>query len=113
MNIKRIGILTSGGDAPGMNAIIYSVVKYACNRGMEVVGVYRGYNGLINGDVVSLDVEKVTDIMQRGGTILYSARCLEFTTKVIPNIIIQIQVVSHIVIILKNLLIFMIKKKIF
>ena len=80
MSIKKIGILTSGGDAPGMNAIIYSVVKSAVNKGIDVVGVCRGYNGLINGDVVPLNIDDVTDIVQRGGTILYSARCLEFKT---------------------------------
>ncbi len=80
MSIKKIGILTSGGDAPGMNAIIYSVVKSAVNKGIDVVGVCRGYNGLINGDVVPLNIDDVIDIVQKGGTILYSARCLEFKT---------------------------------
>ncbi len=81
MKIKKIGILTSGGDAPGMNAIIYSAVKTAIKHNISVAGIYRGYNGLIHGDVKELNLQSVTNIMQRGGTILYSARCLEFKTK--------------------------------
>lgn len=80
MNIKRIGILTSGGDAPGMNAVIYSVVKNAFEHNLEVLGVYRGYNGLINGNLKPLNLDDVKDIIKRGGTILYSARCKEFQT---------------------------------
>ena len=78
MSIKRIGVLTSGGDAPGMNAVIRSVVRTAIARGMEVVGVERGYNGLINGDLIPMDARSVSDIIQRGGTMLCTARCAEF-----------------------------------
>ena len=78
MNIKKIGVLTSGGDAPGMNAVIYSVVKCAKKNNIDVVGIYRGYNGLISGDVRPLQVDDVVDIMKKGGTILYSARCKDF-----------------------------------
>ncbi len=76
--MKKIGILTSGGDAPGMNAVIRSVVRTAIARGMEVVGVERGYNGLINGDLIPMDARSVSDIIQRGGTMLCTARCAEF-----------------------------------
>ncbi len=76
--MKRIGVLTSGGDAPGMNAAVRSVVRTACENGMEVVGIRRGYSGLINGDMVEMNIRSVSDIIHRGGTILYSARCLEF-----------------------------------
>lgn len=79
--IKKIGVLTSGGDAPGMNAAVRAVVRAAISRGMEVYGVRRGYNGLINGDIVKMDERSVTDIIHQGGTILYTARCLEFKTK--------------------------------
>ena len=76
--MKKIGVLTSGGDAPGMNAAVRAVVRAAIHKGMEVVGIYRGYNGLINGDIRPLDERSVSDIIQRGGTVLYTARCLEF-----------------------------------
>lgn len=76
--MKKIAILTSGGDAPGMNAVIRSVVRTAIARGMEVVGVVRGYNGLINGDLIPMDARSVSDIIQRGGTMLCTARCAEF-----------------------------------
>ena len=66
--MKKIGVLTSGGDAPGMNAVIRAVTRAAIAKGMEVVGVRRGYNGLINGDIVPLDARSVSDIIQRGGT---------------------------------------------
>ena len=65
--MKKIGVLTSGGDAPGMNAVIRAVTRAAIAKGMEVVGVRRGYNGLINGDIVPLDARSVSDIIQRGG----------------------------------------------
>ncbi len=81
MKIKKIGILTSGGDAPGMNAIIYSVVKSAKQNDVDVLGIYRGYNGLINGNAKLLNLDDVNNIIQRGGTILFSDRCLEFKTK--------------------------------
>lgn len=76
--IKKIGVLTSGGDAPGMNAAVRAVVRAAISKGMEVYGVRRGYNGLINGDIIKMDERSVTDIIHQGGTILYTARCLEF-----------------------------------
>ena len=81
MKIKKIGILTSGGDAPGMNAVIHSVVKSAIKNKLEVFGIYRGYNGLIHGDIKPLHLKDVENITQRGGTILYSARCLGFKTQ--------------------------------
>ncbi len=78
MEMKKIGVLTSGGDAPGMNAAIRAVVRSAISRGMEVVGIQRGYNGLINGEIIPLNVRSVSDIIQYGGTKLYTARCPEF-----------------------------------
>ena len=80
MSIKRIGVLTSGGDAPGMNAAIRAVVRTALRRGVEVVGVYRGYSGLISGDVKNLEVRDVSNTINKGGTILYSDRCDEMKT---------------------------------
>ncbi len=77
----KIGVLTSGGDAPGMNAAIRAAVRTAIKKGMEVVGIYRGYNGLINGDIRPLDERSVSDIIQRGGTALFTARCDEFRYK--------------------------------
>ncbi|MBQ8920799.1 MAG: 6-phosphofructokinase [Oscillospiraceae bacterium] len=76
--MKRIGVLTSGGDAPGMNAAIRAVVRTALYKGMEVVGIRRGYNGLLNRDVFNMDARSVSSIIQRGGTLLFTARCLEF-----------------------------------
>ncbi|QUI21522.1 6-phosphofructokinase [Vallitalea pronyensis] len=76
--INTIGVLTSGGDAPGMNAAIRSVVRAALAKGMKVVGINRGYNGLISGDIHEMTSKSVSDIIQRGGTILHTARCLEF-----------------------------------
>lgn len=76
--MKRIGILTSGGDAPGMNAAVRAVVRVAIFKGLEVSGIRRGYQGLIEGDIFDMDVSSVGDIIHRGGTILQSARCLEF-----------------------------------
>lgn len=78
--MKKIGVLTSGGDAPGMNAAIRGVVRAAISMDMEVVGVYRGYNGLISGDIKPLNARSVSDIIHRGGTILYTARSPEFKT---------------------------------
>ena len=77
---KTIAVLTSGGDAPGMNAAVRSVVRAAKYRGMNVIGVYRGYNGLLNKDVKELDLRSVSDTIHRGGTILYTARSEEFKT---------------------------------
>lgn len=76
--MKTIGILTSGGDAPGMNAAIRAVVRTAIHNGIEVMGVQRGYAGLINGELFPMNRSSVSDIIQRGGTILRTARCLEF-----------------------------------
>lgn len=76
--MKKIGVLTSGGDAPGMNAAIRAVVRAALSKNMEVMGIYRGYNGLINGDIKQLSVRSVSDVIQHGGTMLYTARCQEF-----------------------------------
>ncbi len=75
---KRIGVLTSGGDAPGMNAAVRSVARAALNKGMEVIGIRRGYNGLLNGDYIEMTARTVSGIIQRGGTCLYTARCPEF-----------------------------------
>lgn len=77
-NLKKIGVLTSGGDAPGMNAAVRAVVRRSISLGMEVVGVKRGYAGLIAGDFVALNPSSVGDIIHRGGTVLGSARCDEF-----------------------------------
>ncbi|MEI4769290.1 6-phosphofructokinase [Psychrobacillus sp. FJAT-51614] len=79
--MKRIGVLTSGGDAPGMNAAIRAVVRKAIYEGLEVVGIFHGYQGLIDGKMELLDLGSVGDIIQRGGTKLYSARCPEFRTE--------------------------------
>ena len=79
--MKTIGVLTSGGDAPGMNAAVRSIVRTAASMGMTVKGIKRGYNGLIENNVVDLDIRSVSDIIQRGGTVLYTARCPRFTTE--------------------------------
>ena len=78
--IRRIGVLTSGGDAPGMNAAVRSVVRSALHLGIEVIGIRRGWNGLINGDIVRLVEKSVAHIINRGGTMLYTARSEEFMT---------------------------------
>ena len=79
--VRRIGVLTSGGDAPGMNSAVRAVVRAAIFRGIEVIGIRRGYNGLINGDIVRLDEKSVAHIINRGGTMLYTARSMEFMTE--------------------------------
>ena len=79
--MKTIGVLTSGGDAPRMNAAVRSIVRTAASMGMTVKGIKRGYNGLIENNVVDLDIRSVSDIIQRGGTVLYTARCPRFTTE--------------------------------
>ena len=76
--IKTIAVLTSGGDAPGMNAAIRAVVRTAISRGLKVRGIKRGYNGLLNEEIIDMEARNVSDIIQRGGTILGTARCLEF-----------------------------------
>ena len=72
MSEKAIAVLTSGGDAPGMNAAVRSVVRTGISKGMKVYGVYRGYNGLLSGDVKELNLRSVSDIIHRGGTVLYT-----------------------------------------
>ncbi|HQD51271.1 MAG TPA: 6-phosphofructokinase [Defluviitaleaceae bacterium] len=79
--ISTIGVLTSGGDAPGMNAAIRSVVRTAISKGIKVMGVRKGYNGLINGDIFEMNTKSVSDTIQRGGTILQTARCAQFMTE--------------------------------
>lgn len=79
--IKTIGVLTSGGDAPGMNAAIRSVVRKALANGVSVKGIKKGYQGLLNEEIVDMDRHSVSDIIQRGGTILGTARCAEFRTE--------------------------------
>ena len=77
---KKIGVLTSGGDAPGMNAAVRAVVRTALNKGIEVVGIYRGYSGLIDGDIRNLAIRDVSNTINKGGTVLYSDRCPELKT---------------------------------
>lgn len=80
-SVRRIGILTSGGDAPGMNAVIRAVTRTAVHHGISVLGIKRGYNGLIHGDVVEMNTQSVNGLITRGGTMLYTARCPEFNTE--------------------------------
>ena len=79
--MKTIGVLTSGGDAPGMNAAVRAVVRTAVSLGIKVKGIRRGYNGLMEGDIIDLDARSVSDIIQLGGTMLYSARSPRFKTE--------------------------------
>lgn len=79
--MKTIGVLTSGGDAPGMNAAVRAVVRTAVAKGMTVKGIRRGYNGLMEGDIIDLNARSVSDIIQLGGTMLYSARSPKFKTQ--------------------------------
>lgn len=81
MSVRRIGVLTSGGDAPGMNPCVRAVVRTALYHGIEVYGIRRGWNGLITGDVIKLDQRSVSHTINRGGTILYTARSKEFMTE--------------------------------
>ena len=76
--VQTIGVLTSGGDAPGMNAAIRAVVRQAIARGKKVKGIKRGYAGLLQEEIIDMDAHSVSEIIQRGGTILQTARCLEF-----------------------------------
>ena len=76
--VKTIGVLTSGGDAPGMNAATRAVVRTALAKGINVKGILKGYNGLLNEEIIDMDATSVSDTIDRGGTILYTARCLEF-----------------------------------
>lgn len=79
--MKKIGVLTSGGDSPGMNAAVRAVVRKAIYHNLEVYGIYHGYQGLIEGDIKKLELGSVGDIIHRGGTILHTARCKEFQTE--------------------------------
>lgn len=79
--IETIGVLTSGGDAPGMNAAIRAVVRRAISSGKKVKGILKGYNGLLNEEIIDLSARDVSDTISRGGTILYTARCAEFRTE--------------------------------
>ena len=81
MSVKRIGVLTSGGDAPGMNAAVRAVVRTCLYHNIECYGIRRGWNGLITGDVVKMDENKIAHTINRGGTILYTARSEEFMTE--------------------------------
>ena len=78
--INTIGVLTSGGDAPGMNAAIRAVVRQALSKGKKVKGIKRGYAGLLNEEIIDMDAKSVSDSISRGGTILQTARCMEFVT---------------------------------
>ncbi|MBO5369453.1 MAG: 6-phosphofructokinase [Clostridia bacterium] len=80
MEIKTVGVLTSGGDAPGMNAAIRAVVRYGLTKGFRMVGVERGYHGLLKGEFIEMDAASVCDLIQRGGTILQTARSKMFPT---------------------------------
>lgn len=84
--IKKIGVLTSGGDAPGMNAAIRAVVRSAINMGLEVYGIYDGYRGLVEGRIFKMSRQSVTDIINRGGTVLGSARLKEFASPEVAQI---------------------------
>lgn len=79
--VKTIGVLTSGGDAPGMNAAIRAVVRRSISKGLSVKGIYKGYNGLLNEEIIDMTARNVSDTIARGGTILYTARCAEFRTE--------------------------------
>ena len=78
--VTTIGVLTSGGDAPGMNAAIRAVVRAGISSGLKVKGIRRGYAGLLEEDIIDMDTMSVTDIVQRGGTILFTSRCKEMMT---------------------------------
>ena len=80
--INTIGVLTSGGDAPGMNAAIRAVVREAIVKGKKVKGIKRGYAGLLQEEIIDMEAKNVSDIIYRGGTISQSVRCLQFTTAV-------------------------------
>ncbi|MCD7883857.1 MAG: 6-phosphofructokinase [Lachnospiraceae bacterium] len=79
--VETIGVLTSGGDAPGMNPAIRAVVRKALSQGVKVKGIYQGYKGLLNEEIEDLNARNVSDTISKGGTILYTARCMEFMTK--------------------------------
>ncbi|MEG1074933.1 MAG: 6-phosphofructokinase, partial [Ruthenibacterium sp.] len=79
--VSTIGVLTSGGDAPGMNAAIRAVVRTAISKGYRVKGIRHGYNGLLTGDICDMNLRSVSEIIHRGGTVLYTARCIDFKTQ--------------------------------
>ena len=79
--VKTIGVLTSGGDAPGMNAAIRAVVRKALSQGLKVKGINQGYKGLLNEEIIDMDARSVSDTLAKGGTILYTARCSAFRTE--------------------------------
>ena len=79
--IKTIGVLTSGGEGPGMNAAVRAVVRAGLHKGFRMIGIQRGYNGLLDGECFEMNLRSVSNIISAGGTILYTARCLEFKTK--------------------------------
>lgn len=78
--VTKIGVLTSGGDAPGMNAAVRAVVRTGIYHGLEVFGIMRGYNGMVDNDIFRMEGKSVANIIQRGGTILKTSRCKEFFT---------------------------------
>src|SRR5687768_13004633 len=78
--VSRVGVLTSGGDSPGMNAAIRAVVRTGIYYGLEVYGVMRGYSGMLDGEITPMESKSVANIIQRGGTILKTGRCKEFLT---------------------------------
>ena len=79
--IKTIGVLTSGGDAPGMNAAIRAAVRRGLSRGIKMKGILKGYDGLMNEEIIDMSAKDVSDTIERGGTILYTARCAEMRTE--------------------------------
>ena len=79
--IKTIGVLTSGGDAPGMNAAIRAVVRRGLIKGVKMKGIRKGYDGLLNEEIIDMSARDVSDTIARGGTILYTARCAEMRTE--------------------------------
>lgn len=79
--VKTIGVLTSGGDAPGMNAAIRAAVRRGLSKGVQMKGILKGYDGLINGEIIDMSARDVSDTIERGGTILYTARCAEMRTE--------------------------------
>ncbi|MBQ6947307.1 MAG: 6-phosphofructokinase, partial [Clostridia bacterium] len=83
--VKKIGVLTSGGDAPGMNAAVRAVARSALAKGIEVVGIRRGYAGLLSGDIFDMNLRSVSNIIQTGGTALFSARLPEFAQDAVQN----------------------------
>ena len=81
VKFRKIGVITSGGDAPGMNAVVRAVTRSALAKNIEVVGILGGYSGLVNDKVVPLTTKSVSNVITEGGTFLYSDRCLEFKTE--------------------------------